>query len=173
MVFYICCHCYRGQRYCSSRCREKSRRLQCREANRRYEQSLGLEGREDHRARQCQYRQRRKSRVTDQSSPRSSACANLPAPPAPEPTPKAPETDGPPSRCTLNSRSASLFVDTFSSFYWGGHGRTLWSRVSYAQRREYLLPCTLFTTTPGSIAYSLYVRQVHCEYEHCEQQGTR
>ena len=77
MVFYICCHCYRGQRYCSSRCREKSRRQQRREANRRYERSLGPEGREDHRARQREYRQRLKRRVTDQSSPRPSPRANL------------------------------------------------------------------------------------------------
>ena len=67
-MFYLCPHCDRGQRYCSSRCREKSRRQQRREANRRYQQSLGLEGRLDHRQRQREYRQRLKARVTDQSS---------------------------------------------------------------------------------------------------------
>jgi hypothetical protein len=91
-VFYLCRHCDRGQRYCSPRCREKSRRLQRREANRRYEQSLGPEGRLDHRQRQREYRQRLKARsdrigasVTDQSSLRSSPCANLIAPRTSEP----------------------------------------------------------------------------------------
>ena len=83
-VFYLCRHCDRGQRYCSSRCREKSRRLQRRQANRRYEQSLGREGRLDHRQRQREYRQRLKARVTDQSSLRTSPCVNLRVPPAPE-----------------------------------------------------------------------------------------
>ena len=67
-VFYLCAHCDRGQRYCRPHCRDKSRRLQRREANRRYEQSLGLDGRLDHRQRQREYRQRLKARVTDQSS---------------------------------------------------------------------------------------------------------
>jgi hypothetical protein len=84
-VFYLCRHCDRGQRYCSSRCREKSRRLQRREANRRYEQSLGPEGRLDHCQRQREYRQRLKARVTDQSSLRTSACVNLTVRPVPEP----------------------------------------------------------------------------------------
>jgi len=65
---YLCAHCDRGQRYCRPHCREKSRRLQRREANRRYHQSLGLDGRLDHRQRQREYRQRLKGRVTDQSS---------------------------------------------------------------------------------------------------------
>jgi hypothetical protein len=82
-VFYLCPHCDRGQRYCSSRCREKSRRLQRREANRRYEQSLGPEGRLDHCQRQREYRQRLKARVTDQSSLRSSPCVNLTVRPSP------------------------------------------------------------------------------------------
>jgi len=82
-VFYLCRHCDRGQRYCSSRCREKSRRLQRREANRRYAQSLGDEGRLDHRQRQREYRQRLKARVTDQSSLPSSPCVNLTVRPTP------------------------------------------------------------------------------------------
>jgi len=82
-VFYLCRHCDRGQRYCSSRCREKSRRLQRREANRRYEQSLGDGGRLDHRQRQREYRQRLKARVTDQSSLPSSPCVNLTVRPTP------------------------------------------------------------------------------------------
>ena len=84
-MFYLCQRCDRGQRYCRPHCREKSRRLQRREANRRYQQSLGLEGRLDHRQRQREYRQRLKARVTDQSSLRASPCVNLTAPPAPEP----------------------------------------------------------------------------------------
>jgi len=84
-VFYLCPHCDRGQQYCTPRCREKSRRLQRREANRRYEQSLGPEGRLDHRQRQREYRQRLKARVTDQSSLQTSPCVNLRVPPAPEP----------------------------------------------------------------------------------------
>jgi hypothetical protein len=32
-LFWICRHCYRGQRYCSCRCREKARRLQRHEAH--------------------------------------------------------------------------------------------------------------------------------------------
>lgn len=101
-MFYICCHCYRGQRYCSSRCREKARRLQRHEANRRYEESLGVEGREDHRARQREYRQRLKARVTDQSSLSSSSCANLNAPPAPVPVEAPPpRKPGPPPGADL------------------------------------------------------------------------
>lgn len=82
-MFYLCCHCDRGQRYCSSHCREKSRRLQRREANRRHQQSP--EGRLDHRDRQRAYRRRMQARVTDQSSLEFSACANLTAPPVSEP----------------------------------------------------------------------------------------
>ena len=81
-VFYLCPHCDRGQRYCSFRCREKSRRLQRREANRRYQQSLGRDGCLDHRQRQREYRQRLKARVTDQSSLRASPCVNLTLPSA-------------------------------------------------------------------------------------------
>ena len=96
-VFYLCRHCDRGQRYCSSRCREKSRRLQRREANRRYEQSLGPEGRLDHRQRQREYRQRLKARVTDQSSLPSSPCVNLTVRPAPVPVNTLPAVDLRPS----------------------------------------------------------------------------
>jgi hypothetical protein len=83
-VFYLCPHCDRGQRYCSSRCRDKSRRWQRCEANRRYQQSLGLEGRLDHRQRQREYRQRLKARVTDQSSLPTSPCVKLTAPSVPQ-----------------------------------------------------------------------------------------
>jgi hypothetical protein len=82
-VFYLCRHCDRGQRYCSLRCREKALRLQRRQANRRHQQSP--EGREDHRDRQRDYRQRLRARVTDKSSLRLSLCATLTRPPEPTP----------------------------------------------------------------------------------------
>jgi hypothetical protein len=81
-VFYLCPHCDRGQRYCSSRCRVKSRRRQRREANRRHQQSV--EGRLDHRDRQRAYRRRLQVRVTDPSSLHASPCVNLTVPPLPE-----------------------------------------------------------------------------------------
>jgi hypothetical protein len=65
-VFYLCRPCDRGQRYCSERCREKSRRQQRRAANRRHQRSD--EGRLDHRDRQREYRLRLVERVTDQGS---------------------------------------------------------------------------------------------------------
>ena len=82
-VFYLCPHCDRGQQYCGARCREKSRRLQRREANRRHQQTPW--GREDHRDRQREYRERQRARVTDQSSLGASPFGSLSAPPAPEP----------------------------------------------------------------------------------------
>ena len=87
-MFYIGRHCDRGQRYCSSRCREKSLRRQRRQANRRHQQSP--EGRLDHRDRQRDYRQRQRARGTDQSSLRSPSGANLIAPQAPRPVEAAP-----------------------------------------------------------------------------------
>lgn len=74
-MFYLCRHCDRGQRYCSPRCREKSRRQQRRQANRRHQQSP--EGRLDHRDRQRAYLQRRQARVTDQPSLRFFLCASM------------------------------------------------------------------------------------------------
>lgn len=66
-VFWICRHCDRGQRYCSSGCRAEARLQQHRSANRRYQRSP--EGRLDHRERQQEYRRRHaRTRVTDQSS---------------------------------------------------------------------------------------------------------
>ena len=77
-LFYLCCHCDRGQRYCSPRCREKSRRQQRQEANRRHQQSP--EGRLDHRDRQRAYRwRRRQARVTDQGSFPWLSCARMAA----------------------------------------------------------------------------------------------
>jgi hypothetical protein len=56
VLFFICSHCDRGQRYCSSECRERSRLEQQRAARRRHQQSP--EGRLDHRDRQRSYRMR-------------------------------------------------------------------------------------------------------------------
>lgn len=74
-IFYLCRRCDRGQRYCSSHCRQKALRLQRRQANRRHQQTP--EGREDHRDRQRDYRQRQRSRVTDKSSQPLLASASL------------------------------------------------------------------------------------------------
>lgn len=66
-MFFICSHCYRGQRYCSEVCRSQARRQQRHSANRRHQQSR--EGRLDHRDRQREYRQRRAmASVTDHTS---------------------------------------------------------------------------------------------------------
>jgi hypothetical protein len=68
-VFFICAHCDRGQRYCSTPCRQHARARQRRCANSRHQQSP--EGRLDHRDRQRDYRCRRRrtpSGVTDQAS---------------------------------------------------------------------------------------------------------
>jgi len=77
-VFYVCLPCYRGQRYCSERCRAKARRVQRREANRRYQQSE--QGRWRHRERQRAYRVRL---VTDQGFAKAPSMARMNAP-APE-----------------------------------------------------------------------------------------
>ena len=67
VLFFICSHCDRGQRYCSKNCSATARLRQHREANRRYQSSP--EGKLDHRDRQCSYRERRaQSCVTDQGS---------------------------------------------------------------------------------------------------------
>jgi len=68
-IFYICCCCDRGHRYCGDRCRQKARRQQRCQANRKHQQSP--DGKADHRDRQREYRKRRarKESVTDQSSP--------------------------------------------------------------------------------------------------------
>jgi len=74
-IFYLCRRCDRGQRYCSSHCRQKALRLQRRQANRRHQQTR--EGREDHRDRQRDYRQRLRARVTDKSSQAPAPSASL------------------------------------------------------------------------------------------------
>ena len=67
LLFLISSHCDRAQVYCGSSCRGTARRLQCRAANLRHQQSE--EGRLDHRDRQRAYRGRlAAARVTDQGS---------------------------------------------------------------------------------------------------------
>jgi hypothetical protein len=56
LLFFICSHCYRGQKYCSQPCRQASRREQRRTANRRHRRSP--EGRQDQKRRQREYRRR-------------------------------------------------------------------------------------------------------------------
>ena len=76
VVFWICCHCDRGHRYCSERCRQKKRRQSRRAANRRHQQSR--EGRLDHRDRQRVYRKKcRLRRVTDHTSARRPRSVNI------------------------------------------------------------------------------------------------
>lgn len=67
-IFFICSHCYHGQRYCSDACRDQTRRRQLRQANRRHQRTT--EGRLDHQDHQREYRRRQaQARVTDQGSP--------------------------------------------------------------------------------------------------------
>jgi hypothetical protein len=74
VLFFICSYCYRGQVYCSQACRQPARRSQCRQANRRQQQTL--RGRLAHSRRQHAYRlrrtrayyRRRENKVTDHSS---------------------------------------------------------------------------------------------------------
>jgi len=82
-LFFICAHCDRGQRYCSSPCSNEARVRQHRAANQRHQSSP--EGRLDHRDRQRQYRERqatRPPRVTDPGSqtvisPAPSGCGEV------------------------------------------------------------------------------------------------
>lgn len=74
-LFFICRSCDRGQRYCCGDCRAKARREQCRQANRRHQQSE--EGRKDHRDHQRAYRERKRRGVTDQGRQAESSSATL------------------------------------------------------------------------------------------------
>jgi hypothetical protein len=76
-LFWICCHCDRGQRYCSPPCRASALREQRCQANRRHQQSP--EGRLDHRDRQREYRKRcAQGGVTDKSSATLASPGNMP-----------------------------------------------------------------------------------------------
>ena len=66
-TFGVCFSCFRGQRYCSNGCRNRSRVEQDREADRKYQQTPA--GAERHRERQREYRLRQGvAGVTEQGS---------------------------------------------------------------------------------------------------------
>lgn len=67
--FWMCRSCYRGQRYCSEKCRETGYKERRRAARRKNESSP--EGRLNHRDRQQEYRDRQK---IPHPNPLSSAC---------------------------------------------------------------------------------------------------
>jgi len=71
-LFAVCRSCGWTRRYCSSSCRDETRRRRVREAGHRYQQSSG--GRQAHAARQARYRQRQSVR----------SHVLLPSTPAPE-----------------------------------------------------------------------------------------
>ena len=87
-VFWICRHCYRGHKYCSLRCRQKTRGQQIRTAKRKHQKSQ--EGRDDHRDRNRAYRaRRRRQRVTYHTSPAPSDSDSI------DPTEPSPSENGP------------------------------------------------------------------------------
>lgn len=57
-IFAVCRSCGWTRRYCSSSCRDETRRRRVREAGHRYQQSIG--GRQAHAARQARYRERQR-----------------------------------------------------------------------------------------------------------------
>ncbi len=120
VLFYICSHCDRGQRYCSVECSAVARRRQRREANRRHQRSP--EGRLDHQDRQREYRRRRaqrasQARVTDQGSqtgisPALSGCGEVIALPAQVLVAALRGRPSPAPRCCVCGR-AGRFVNPF------------------------------------------------------------
>jgi len=75
----VCRHCDRGQIYCSSQCASKARRLSCRAAAKRYQNTY--QGRLKHAARQHRYRVRiaqRVKKVTHQGSKKNTIYGVLP-----------------------------------------------------------------------------------------------
>jgi len=96
-LFFVHKHCDRGQRYCSVRCRQESRRQQRRAANSRYQRTEP--GRFAHLRRQRIYRQKCfRPSVTDQG-------CHIPAPPAPKCNPV-------PHRCIV-CQQVSRWIDPF------------------------------------------------------------
>lgn len=66
-LFAVCRDCGWTRRYCSSSCRDETRRKRVREAGERYQQSLG--GRQAHAARQALYRERQRVQGRALASP--------------------------------------------------------------------------------------------------------
>lgn len=61
-LFTICSSCFRGQKYCGSKCRVSARRRRARARSLRYQQTS--KGRLHHRARQVRYRKRLNSKTS-------------------------------------------------------------------------------------------------------------
>ncbi|HEX7488392.1 MAG TPA: hypothetical protein VF341_05760 [Anaeromyxobacteraceae bacterium] len=61
-IFFLCRHCDRGHRYCSTACARAGRSTSVLAAGRRYQASR--EGRRGHAERQRRYRERRREKVT-------------------------------------------------------------------------------------------------------------
>lgn len=116
VTFFICVHCYRGQRYCGAACHTEARRLLHRAANQRYQRTEA--GRLDHNDRQSVYRRRCRLRnasdsVTDQSSLTGDSAPSfghgsptlLAPPPTARRTPSPPRSRAPlPLRCAICGR---------------------------------------------------------------------
>lgn len=62
-IFLICRPCYRGHRYCGEYCQENGYKARRRAARRKHEAST--EGRQDHRDRQQEYRNRQKAPASE------------------------------------------------------------------------------------------------------------
>jgi hypothetical protein len=94
-VFFLCRHCDRGDRYCSTACAQRARRASVRESGRRYQH--GRSGRLRHAARQARYRARPRpaaQKVTQQTSHGPVGAGMVPvSPPIPESTPGGDEED--------------------------------------------------------------------------------
>ncbi|MCH8049712.1 hypothetical protein IH979_03335 [Patescibacteria group bacterium] len=92
----ICSHCDSGQQYCSNQCSPSARRISCRAANTRYQNTY--QGRLKHAARQRRYRERQQQKskeVTDHTSPENNPHDVLPVEPNEIKTPQtAPPTEG-------------------------------------------------------------------------------
>jgi len=76
--FVIHRRCFRGHAYCGDPCRHEGRRRTARAARRRYRESLGADGRADHRERE--QARRSNCRVEDHGSENLTASADLLAP---------------------------------------------------------------------------------------------
>ena len=139
-MFFICAHCDRGQRYCSTACREQARRQQRRRANRRHQQSP--EGRLDHRDRQRDTVPPAQAiAVTDQGSLSITSPASFECGPAdPLEHPPAPQSGSKPSRlcgCAAGSAAApDASSIRFHVFHDEGEPRMI-SPETRAQIRRY------------------------------------
>ena len=104
LTFRYCQHCWRNQKYCSTRCSRSAKAQSHRSANQKY--SKTDKGRENNRQRQKRYRCREnlKASVTDQSSTEGTAAVEDPNP----------ETKGP-QFCGRCGRRIDQFVKEHES----------------------------------------------------------